>query len=227
MKHLIAASLLLLGFATPADAAQRYLHAHPDCNVLWPCDGVVSSPRGLKIVKAMGGFGTAAKVYETREPRARHHRRAKVVDRPVPTPSPAKSAEKVVEVGSGVVRATTGAVAYVAKRATVAFQCIVDKLEAAGYRITEMGGYANHGHIQHSLHYSGLALDVNQMERNVTVPKMPSDEILIANSCGLVSGAQWRNADSGHFQLGGYNGHVVRVARHHRRHRVLMARRME
>jgi hypothetical protein len=54
-----------------------------------------------------------------------------------------------------------------------------------------------------------LALDVNQVARNVTRPAMPSNEITLANSCGLISGAQWRWADSGHFQLGGWAGRTA------------------
>jgi hypothetical protein len=229
MKLLMIAALILLGMTFPASAGQRYLHAHPDCNILWPCEGVTTSPRGEKVVRAMRGFGTATKVYATREPVQRHRHRqhhAKLQDRFPSTP-----AEKVTEkvaIGDGIVRASTGALAYVAKHATAAFQCVIDKLEAAGYRIKEMGGFANRGHIPGSLHYRGLALDVNQLERNVTAPKMPSNEIELANGCGLISGAQWRNADSGHFQLGGYDGQPRRYARaRHYRTRIVDARRLE
>jgi hypothetical protein len=97
-------------------------------------------------------------------------------------------------------------VAYVAHHATEAFQCLINKLEAQGYPVHEMGGYARGGHIRHSLHYSGRALDVNQLSRGVTKPRMPDNEIALANACGLISGAQWVNNDSGHFQLGGYAG---------------------
>jgi len=132
------------------------------------------------------------------------------------------SARAGVGMGRGVVKSSTGAVAYVAEKARAAFQCLIDKLETEGYRIRDMGGFASSGHIRHSLHYSGLAMDVNQLSRNVTNPPMPKNEIYLANSCGLVSGAQWHDADSGHFQLGGYDGHVpnIRMAshRHHHRH---------
>ena len=110
----------------------------------------------------------------------------------------------------GLVRASNGAVARVAGRATEPFQCIVNRLEQHGYPVRFMGGLSS-GHMRNSLHHVGLALDVNQVSRNVTKPRMPGNEIELANSCGLVSGAQWRNADSGHFQLGGYTGRTGAV----------------
>jgi hypothetical protein len=50
---------------------------------------------------------------------------------------------------------------------------------------------------------------------------MPANEIALANRCGLISGAQWANGDSGHFQLGGWSGRTRHSARRHhhpRRH---------
>jgi hypothetical protein len=107
---------------------------------------------------------------------------------------------------AATVRASSGATASVADRAAGPFQCVVNGLEAAGYRIRFMGGWRRHGSVRGSLHPSGLAMDVNQVGRNRTIPRMPSNEIAIANGCGVISGAQWRNADSGHFQLGGWGG---------------------
>lgn len=121
--------------------------------------------------------------------------------------------------GNGIVKSASGAKAYVAARATKAFQCIVNSLEEAGYKITEMGGFANSGHIRHSLHYSGLALDINQLSRNVTKPRMPVNEIQLAHSCGLISGAQWAGSpDSGHFQFGGWAGYGKTQYASHYRH---------
>jgi hypothetical protein len=117
-----------------------------------------------------------------------------------------------VPAGGGLIRSISGATAHVATRAAHAFQCLVDRLEAAGYPIRFMGGWRAHGSVRGSLHPAGLALDVNQLARNRTRPAMPSNEIALANSCGLVSGAQWHWADSGHFQLGGWpgaSGHVT------------------
>ena len=68
LKYLALASALLCLFTVNAEARQRhktYL-AHPDCNVTMPCEGVGSSARGELVVKAMGGFGSAQKVYKPR-----------------------------------------------------------------------------------------------------------------------------------------------------------------
>jgi hypothetical protein len=123
---------------------------------------------------------------------------------------------------AGIVRSATGATAHVASRATGAFQCLVDRLDRQGYRIRFMGGWRAHGSVRASLHPAGLALDINQYRRNVTKPRMPHNEIALANACGLISGAQWANGDSGHFQLGGWAGHRRHYARHrtghHHRH---------
>jgi hypothetical protein len=78
MTRFIAAcicALFCLAFTTGAEARQRHktYAAHPDCNVLWPCEGVTTSARGERIVKAMGGFGSAQKVYT---PRAAVEKRA-------------------------------------------------------------------------------------------------------------------------------------------------------
>lgn len=143
---------------------------------------------------------------------ARHHTARIAKASPVATPV----------AGNGVVKAASGAVAYVAKSATAAFQCVVTALEAAGYPIKEMGGFASRGHIRHSLHYSGLALDINQIERNVTRPRMPANEIEIARGCGLTSGASWGYADSGHFEIPQHYASRPRhrhYARHYRSNR--------
>jgi len=119
---------------------------------------------------------------------------------------------------AGNVRSRSGATATVAGHAAPAFQCLVNKLEGQGYPIKFMGGWRRHGSVRHSLHPAGLALDVNQYSRNVTRPRMPANEIALANSCGLISGAQWAHGDSGHFQLGGWAGkrrHYAKRERHH------------
>lgn len=116
---------------------------------------------------------------------------------------------------ASTVSSSKGATASVASSAVYAFQCIINKLEAQGYRIAFMGGWRRHGSVRGSLHPAGLALDINQYSRNVTRPRMPSNEVQIANSCGAISGAQWRNGDSGHFQIGGWGS----SSRHHHKHR--------
>lgn len=69
LRSLIAAALMLAACCVAAEArprSVRVMHAHPDCNVLFPCDGVAPSARGEMVVKAMGGFGSARKVYTPR-----------------------------------------------------------------------------------------------------------------------------------------------------------------
>lgn len=117
----------------------------------------------------------------------------------------------------GMIRSASGSTAHVASRATGAFQCLVSALDRQGYPIRFMGGWRAHGSVHGSLHPAGLALDINQYGRNVTRPRMPRNEIALANSCGLIAGAQWANADSGHFQLGGWSGGRHEARRRHRR----------
>ena len=119
----------------------------------------------------------------------------------------------------GIVRSVHGASARVASRATGAFQCLVSALDRQGYPIRFMGGYRAHGSVRYSLHPMGLALDINQYGRNRTQPRMPANEVALANSCGLISGAQWASRDSGHFQLGGWSGGNSRRGARGRLHR--------
>ncbi len=76
------AALCAVLFSTGAEARQHHRHHHhirhhhshhphaaaayavdPGCNVIWPCQDVTTSARGERIVEAMGGFGTARKIY--------------------------------------------------------------------------------------------------------------------------------------------------------------------
>lgn len=79
--RILLVALCVVAFTVNAEARQRhktYL-AHPDCNILWPCEGVSPSPRGEMIAKQVG-FGVAQKVYKPRASRAQ-----RTVSR-VPTP---------------------------------------------------------------------------------------------------------------------------------------------
>lgn len=136
--------------------------------------------------------------------------------RPVEAIQRARHGREMVSYSPGIIRSVSGATAHVAASATQAFQCLVDRLDANGYPIRFMGGWRAHGSVPGSLHPAGLALDVNQLSRNVTRPAMPSNEIALANACGLISGRQWANGDSGHFQLGGWAGRSHYAARRRR-----------
>lgn len=192
------------GLLSPAEARQRH-HAPAGCiesgTVMNPsCTGRDNSPfsGAVKIDVVMH------KVRHAANPRARLARET--------TSAP------------GIVRSVSGATAHVAASATQAFQCLVDRLDAAGYPVRFMGGWRAHGSVPGSLHPAGLALDVNQLARNVTRPAMPSNEVSMANDCGLISGRQWRWADSGHFQVGGWAGSSRHYASRHRHHQYASAR---
>ena len=98
------------------------------------------------------------------------------------------------------IRSKSGVTAHVAAGTGSAFQCVVDKIEATGYRIKFMRGFG-HGTVRGSKHPSGYAIDINQIARNVTTPRLPAGTTSMAASCGVFHGAQWRNADAGHFEI--------------------------
>lgn len=97
LKFLTVIGLLLL-VVNSAEARQKRYVAHPDCNVLWPCEGVAPHPRGEKIAKQVG-FGAAIKYYTPRETvrptrHVRHRARAETVRRvvqPRPTIAPVQT----------------------------------------------------------------------------------------------------------------------------------------
>jgi hypothetical protein len=68
IRTAILAVAALLALSLNAEARQRHraVVADPGCNVIFPCEGVAPSPRGERIVKSMGGFGSAQKVYMPR-----------------------------------------------------------------------------------------------------------------------------------------------------------------
>ncbi|MEH6950264.1 hypothetical protein V4R08_02775 [Nitrobacter sp. NHB1] len=209
MIRLLLASAMLCIVVTPSSAksSSKKMQIATGCDVMRPC------------------YGNGRPLYDSAEParaRSRHsavrHRAGYKSHRRIP-----KGLARVMAEGAGraagVVRSASGATAHVASHATGAFQCLVSALDRQGYRIRFMGGWRAHGSVRASLHPAGLALDINQYGRNVTRPRMPHNEIALANSCGLISGAQWANADSGHFQLGGWSGRGRHDARrHHHRH---------
>lgn len=92
--RLILAALCCAMFAGHADARPRHVRAvvaDPGCNIIFPCEGVVSSARGERVVKAMGGFGVARKIYRPRAMapvlRPQEDARATIVSHPSGCPS--------------------------------------------------------------------------------------------------------------------------------------------
>lgn len=102
---------------------------------------------------------------------------------------------------AGTVRSRSGVSVNVAPSAVGPLQCVVDYVERAGVRIKVMRGTGS-GSVKASLHPAGKALDINQTHRNRTSPHVP---VRVANAaadkCGVISGARWRNADNGHWNL--------------------------
>jgi hypothetical protein len=209
MIRLLIASAMLCIVVTPSSAksSSKKMQAATGCDVMRPC------------------YGNGRPLFDPAEPagaRSRHsaarHRTGHKSHRRIPVGLARVMAEGAGR-AAGVVRSASGATAHVASRATGAFQCLVSALDRQGYPIRFMGGWRAHGSVRASLHPAGLALDINQQGRNITRPRMPGNEIALANSCGLISGAQWANADSGHFQLGGWSGRARHNARRHDHHR--------
>jgi hypothetical protein len=66
MLRIILAVAVLCALTINAEARKRTIVVDPMCNITMPCEGVTTSPRGELVVKAMGGFGTAQKVYKPR-----------------------------------------------------------------------------------------------------------------------------------------------------------------
>lgn len=110
--RLILAALCVVCFAMPAEARQRSVVAHSDCNGTGPnamtCIGVAPSARGERIARKVG-FGTAQQVYRQRVAKAdwrsgirqKQDRRAKprqieTASYGAPTPSVAYTVNKAV-----------------------------------------------------------------------------------------------------------------------------------
>lgn len=75
-RTVILAAIALACLIAPAEARHKreiVSVAHPDCNIIFPCEGVVASPRGEAIAKKLG-FGVAQKQYR--------HRISQVVEHP-------------------------------------------------------------------------------------------------------------------------------------------------
>lgn len=75
MKVAILAMLALVALVSNAEARpRRAIVAHPDCNIVFPCEGVTPSVRGAYVARKVG-IGSPQKVYrprsETRQERMR------------------------------------------------------------------------------------------------------------------------------------------------------------
>ena len=148
--------------------------------------------------------------YTGYEHRHRHH--AKAHD------GPRHGHSAAIHHGSGNLIARSGARASVSSHALPHFQCLVDRLEAAGYPIAFMGGYAARSNP--SAHPTGNAVDINQTGRGRVTRRFPGNVEEMCRACGVYSGAHF--GDLGHFELPGKYGYVNigrRYASRHWRHR--------
>ena len=93
-------------------------------------------------------------------------------------------------------------------------QCFIHKLDASGYRIDFMTGYAARGNP--SAHPTGNAIDINQLSFGHVTRRFPSNYNSMAESCGVYSGSNF--GDYGHFEMPHKYGYVNlggHYARHH------------
>ena len=101
MNRIILAAALLCAFSANSEARQHHraavIVAHERCNIDWPCEGVTTSVRGERVVKAMGGFGAANKVYK---PRVSHYR-AKPAIQTAANPRPRQARHIAVQIDQG------------------------------------------------------------------------------------------------------------------------------
>lgn len=68
MYRVVLGFLLLIFAINPAFARHHHqsvarVTVDPGCNIIFPCEGVSQSPQGLRVVKAMGGFGATIQQY--------------------------------------------------------------------------------------------------------------------------------------------------------------------
>jgi hypothetical protein len=94
-------------------------------------------------------------------------------------------------------------------------QCFIHKLDASGYRIDFMTGYAARGNA--SAHPTGNAIDINQIAFGKVTRRFPSNYNSMAESCGVYSGAGF--GDYGHFEMPHKYGYVNLGGHYARNHR--------
>jgi hypothetical protein len=149
---IIAAAVVLAALAVSDPAAARHrgaLAAHPDCNVLWPCEGVAPSPRGLRTANR-ANFGSAVQVYSPEpvrkgSPSPRNSRRLALAYAPPQSPveAPGRSAGRL----AGVLPALAAKVGEIVATCGSRVVSTVRRTFVAGTRTV-------------SLHASGRAVDI-------------------------------------------------------------------
>lgn len=107
--------------------------------------------------------------------------------------------------GGGLVAISCGGKpARVAASAAGKFSAFCSDLAATGYRIQFVGGWRARGSCRGcNMHPRGLAIDINQTGRDRCAGGCPRGAHVnaLARKHGLLHGAEWRNADAGHFEV--------------------------
>ena len=112
-----------------------------------------------------------------------------------------------IQVADGIIRSKkTGAQARVAARYQAKFQAYIDDVEAAGGKISFMGGIRpGRCSIPRSKHPCGMAVDLCQYSRGVVDHKclLPPERVLaqLAARHGLLEGGVWCHGDRGHAEV--------------------------
>jgi len=122
----------------------------------------------------------------------------------VPQPTPAGA-------GMSYIQTASGQKTKVSAQHAEKFQGFISDLEATGYKINSLGGYANRnvaGTNKKSYHAQGMAIDINPQQNPHTFPgdsnygqtNMPANVGALAKKHGLGWGGNWRSSkDTMHF----------------------------
>ena len=155
-----------------------------------------------------GAFEIGSRMFIREVPHSKRAKRGKAVSRKTNAHARAPhSRERSSSKGHGhLLVAASGAKTSVSTVARPHFVCLITKLEAVGYHIDFMGGYASRGNS--SAHPTGNALDINQTGRNIVTRRLPPNATEMARDCGLVHGQVWSRPDQGHFEMPRKYGYV-------------------
>lgn len=152
------------------------------------------------------GWTQAALELPREHHRERLHQHLRFIPKPTNYPERRIAARSRHETDGHTITAASGARTSVSTVAKPHFECLLHKLESAGYHVDFMGGYASRGNA--SAHPTGNALDINQTGRNRVTRHLPGNATEMAQDCGLVHGAIWSNPDAGHFEMPRKYGYV-------------------
>jgi hypothetical protein len=124
--------------------------------------------------------------------------------------------------GMVTIKTASGKSFVVAEQYVQNFKGFVDELEASGYKINSIGGYANRniaGTGKKSFHSLGVAIDINPSTNphlfdGRLVTDMPSNVGAMARKYGLGWGGDWRSSkDAMHFSIASAEGGSLAIDR--------------